>query len=115
MFKSTYGTMYYVDDMAKAVQFYKSKFGLTPTHESPDWTEFALGGHNICLHAKRAGEQYRENGVLILNANGGVKGLYDKMGKDGLKVAGLHEVHPGAWSFHAYDISGNEFSVYGEP
>jgi predicted enzyme related to lactoylglutathione lyase len=64
------------------------------------------------LHNKRAGEKYRENGVLIFNYEG-VKGLYEKMGREGIKVAGLHEVHPGHWSFHVNDPSGNELSVFG--
>ena len=114
MFKSTYGTMYYVDNMKAAVEFYKTKWGLQPSHESPDWTEFAVGDHNICLHVKRAGEKYRENGVMIFNVEG-VKGLFDKMGGQGIRVEGLHQVHPEAWTFHGFDNSGNEFSFYGSP
>lgn len=112
MFKSTYGTMYYVDNMKSAVEFYKQKLGVEPTHESPDWTEFSLDGHSICLHAKRPGEKYRENGILIMNFDG-TKSLYEKMGREGVKVHGLHEVHPGHWSFHVTDNSGNELSVFG--
>ena len=114
MFNSTYGTMYYVDDMNKAVNYYKSNLGITPTYESPDWTEFAIGGgHRICLHAKRPSESYNPNGVLIMNYKG-VKSLFDKMTKEGLKPYGLHEVHPGHYSFHIKDPSGNELSVFGE-
>lgn len=112
MFKNAYGTMYYVTDMKKAVEFYKSKFGLRPTHESDGWTEISVGGHNICLHAARAGEPKREGGVLIFNFEG-VKELHKQMSNDGLKVTGLHEVRPGHWTFHTYDVDGNEFSVYG--
>lgn len=112
MFKSTYGTMYYVDNMKNAVDFYKHKLGAQPTYESDSWTEFDIGGHRICLHAKQPSEKYRDNGILIMNFEG-VKGLYEKMGKEGLKVFGLHEVHPGHWSFHVNDNTGNELSVFG--
>ncbi len=114
MFKSTYGTMYYVNDMKRAVNQYKSKFGLNPTHESDGWTEFSVGGHNICLHAVAQGQQSNGKGILIFNFDG-VKDLYEKMGREGIKVSSLHEVHPGASTFHMYDDDGNEFSVYGRP
>lgn len=112
MFKSTYGTMYYVDAMKTAVEFYKSKLGVTPSYESDEWTEFDIGGHRICLHNKRPGEKYRENGVLIFDFEG-IKGLYEKMKNEGIKVFGLHEVHPGHWTFHVNDNSNNELSIFG--
>lgn len=112
MFKTTYGTMYYVQDMKSAVQFYSGKLGIAATHESPEWTEFDVGGHKICLHKKESGKTYAGNGILIFNYDG-VKGLYDKAGRDGLSVSGLHEVHPGHWSFNVTDCCGNETSVYG--
>ncbi|MEQ1875994.1 MAG: VOC family protein [Bdellovibrionia bacterium] len=109
----TYGTMYYVDDMAKTVSFYK-KLGLKPGYESPEWTEFEIGGHNLCLHAKRAAEKYSDGGVLILSADG-IKNLHKQMKGDGIKVDEPHEVHPGSWTFHFRDVSGNELSLYGAP
>ncbi len=114
MFNTAYGTMYYVDDMAASIKFYSSHFGIKPSHESEAWTEFSIGGHNLCLHAKDPEQTYKTNGVLIFHAKG-VKNLFGKMQNEGVKVSGLHEVHPGAWSFHAYDLTGNEISIYGEP
>lgn len=112
--KSTYGTMYYVANMTEAVAFYKSTLGFAPTHESPEWTEFSAGGHNLCLHLKEKNQAYRDNGVLIFNAEN-VKSLFEKMKGDGLSVSGLHEVHPGAWSFSLKDKDQNEVSFYGNP
>ena len=114
MIQSTYGTMYYVDSMAKAVSYYKGMLGLEPGYQSDDWTEFSIGGHNLCLHAKRPSEKYDANGILIL-AKDGVKAHFEKLQRDGFKVFGLHEIHPAAWTFHAKDESGNEFSFYGKP
>lgn len=111
--KTTYGTMYYVANMNTAVSFYKA-LGLTPSYESADWTEFNIGGHNLCLHVKRAGESYRENGILILNQDG-IQGLFEKMKNDGLQVFGLHQIHPEAWSFNLKDQDSNETSFYGKP
>lgn len=114
MIKSTYGTMYYVDSMEKAVHYMKHNLGLHPGHESPDWTEFELEGHRVCLHAKRPGEDYRENGILIFNLDG-VKAAFQRMKDEGLTVFGLHQIHDEAWSFHLQDPTGNEFSFYGKP
>lgn len=113
MFQKTYGTMYYVDDMAQSVQFYKANLGLTPTYESPEWTEFSVGGHNLCLHQKTKGETYTPNGVLIFSFDG-VKSLFEKMKNEKQNVFGLHEVHPGHWSFHFKDLSNNETSIFGQ-
>ncbi len=114
MIGKTYGTMYYVDDMAKSVDFMKKTLGLTPGYASDAWTEFPVAGHSLCLHAKRAGEKYTDNGVLILETKG-IKALFETMKGDGLNVFGLHEVHPEAWSFHLKDPNNNELSIYGTP
>lgn len=112
--KSTYGTMYYVDDMRRAVAYFKKLLGGKPRYQSAEWTEFAIGGHGLCLHAKERGQKYRPNGVLIVNVKG-VKALSDKFKRQKLNVSGLHEVHPGAWTFTLKDPSGNELSFYGAP
>jgi catechol 2,3-dioxygenase-like lactoylglutathione lyase family enzyme len=111
---TTYGTMYYVDDMQKAVSFYNKTLGVEPAYASEDWTEFDFTGHKLCLHSKRAGEKYDPNGVLIINQKN-IKDLFSKMKADGFNVFGLHEVHPKAWTFHMKDVSNNELSFYGEP
>ncbi|MCB0367513.1 MAG: hypothetical protein H6624_02415 [Bdellovibrionaceae bacterium] len=112
--KSTYGTMYYVDNMTDAVSFYKKTYGAEPTYESSDWTEFDFAGHKLCLHGKADGQSYDANGVLIFNQDG-IKGLFEKRKGDGLNVFGLHEIHPEGWTFHIKDNSGNELSFYGKP
>lgn len=112
--KSTYGTMYYVSDMSNAVKYYKNKLGLSPTYESADWTEFSVGGHNLCLHAKDPKETYTPNGILIFNTEH-IKEKFQTMKNDGLNVFGLHEINPEAWSFHLKDDDNNETSFYGKP
>jgi hypothetical protein len=112
--KSTYGTMYYVDDMRKSIGYFKKLLKLKPSYQSREWTEFQIGDHRLCLHAKERGGKYTHNGILIMSAKG-VKSLFDKLKKRKLKVYGLHEVHPAAWTFTLKDISGNELSFYGAP
>lgn len=114
MARGAYGTMYYVDDMKKAVAFYRKALGLKPRHQSTEWSEFPLGDHAICLHAKARGGRYKDGGTLILHAKG-VKALFKKMKRAKLAVSGLHEVHPAAWTFTLADPGGNELSFYGPP
>ena len=110
--KSAYGTMYYVDDMKKSVAYFKQLLGTKPRFQSSDWTEFPIGKHALCLHAKGRGVKPQPNGVLIVSVKG-VKALFDKLKKQKLDVFGLHEVHPGHLTFSLRDPSGNELSFYG--
>ena len=110
--KSAYGTMYYVDDMKKSVAYFKKLLGVKPRFQSPDWTEFPVGAHGLCLHAKGRGGKPQPNGVLIVSVKG-VKALFEKLKKQKLDVFGLHEVHPGNLTFSLRDPSGNELSFYG--
>ena len=112
--KKSYGTMYYVDDMKKTVAYFKGLFGTKPLYESREWTEFAIGEHHLCLHAKEPRGKFRPNGVLIVSVKG-VKALFEKLKRQKHKLGGLHEVHPGAWTFTLKDPSGNELSFYGAP
>lgn len=114
MNQETYGTMYYVDNVEESVSFYRKSLGIVPSVESKDWAEFPIGGHNLCLHIKELGQNYRENGVLIIKAVN-VKSLYEKMQADGFNVRDLKEVYPGHWSFYLEDKSRNELSFYGSP
>jgi extradiol dioxygenase family protein len=112
--KSTYGTMYYVADMKKSVAYFRKLLGRKPRFESPEWTEFEIGGHALCLHEKGRGSKPLPNGVLIVNAKK-LNTLFEKFKKQKLNVSGLHEVHPGHSTFTLRDPSGNELSFYGPP
>src|SRR5947209_3818486 len=114
MINKTYGTMYYVTNMKQAIEFYRKTLGVKPSDEGETWTEFDFGGHKLCLHATKPEETYPLNGILILNTDG-VKSIFEKWKGDGLNVFNLHEVHPGAWTFHLRDHNGNEHSIYGAP
>ena len=110
----TYGTMYYVKDMKKAVDYYKTIFGLKTRFESPEWTEFDVSGHGLCLHAigKDMKTTPSTGGVLITKVRG-IKKLYEELKNTGVEFNGpVKEVHPGAWSADFKDPSGNTLSIY---
>ena len=47
--KLTYAIKY-VDDMSRAVKFYRDELGLPLKFESPGWSEFATGETTLALH-----------------------------------------------------------------
>ncbi len=114
MIKGIYGTMYYVANIKQAIDFYRSTLGLKPTSESEDWTEFELGGAELCLHSTRPEGNYPLNGLVIFEAHE-LKKLFEKLKSQGLYVFNLHEVYPEAWTFHMRDHNGNEHTFYGHP
>ena len=113
--RGTYGTMYYVKDMAKAVMYYKENLGLKPRFESPEWTEFDLNGHGLCLHAMGKDEKglnQKGVGLLILDVKGLVT-MVAELKKKGVEFIGeMKEVHPGAHSIEFKDPSDNVISLY---
>lgn len=111
----TYGTMYYVKNMKDAVTFHTTVLGMAPTMESPEWTEFNMNGHKMCLHIQREdGQTYPDNGILIVKRDG-LKSLFESMKNDKINVFGLHEIYPGAWTFDYKDKDNNIVSFHGSP
>lgn len=110
--KGTYGTMYYVKDMAQAVKFYKERLGVKPVFESPEWTEFSFGGVSMCLHP--TSPKSHVNGSMILHVEG-IRQMVADFKAAGVKVSDVHEVYPGAYSAEFEDPSGNVVSLYEGP
>lgn len=111
---SNYGTLYYVQDMPRAVEFFKRKLGLKPRFESPEWTEFGLKGGALCLHDTQRGRG-APNGTLILRVPK-VHEAVERLKAQGVKVlSGPKEVHPGAYSAEIEDLDGNVISFYDGP
>jgi predicted enzyme related to lactoylglutathione lyase len=110
--KSAYGTMYYVTDMEKSVQYYKQSFGLQPRFESADWTEFEVNGHALCLHSMSHEHTKPQNGVLISNVQD-IRAVVTQLKSQGVEfLTEVESVHPGAFSVEFKDPSGNVLSLY---
>jgi predicted enzyme related to lactoylglutathione lyase len=107
----TYGTMYYVKDMAKAVAFHKEALGLKLRFESPEWTEFDADGHAICLHALHPGEKRSDDKILIFNVKG-IQNAVSDLRSRGVEIADAHEVYPGAYSAEFKTPDGQLLSIY---
>lgn len=50
MFSQIDYTMVVVSDMARSVEFYRDKLGISLKFETPEWTEFQTGTTTLALH-----------------------------------------------------------------
>ncbi|MCB0422903.1 MAG: VOC family protein [Bdellovibrionales bacterium] len=111
-FTGTYGTMYYVNDMKKAVQYYKDNFNLTPEEESEGWTTYDFNGHRLCLHATDADSSSDGKGILIINVKN-LEETVSELKKRGVEfVTDITNVCEGGYSADYKDPSGNVMSLF---
>lgn len=111
-FDGAYGSLYYVTDMAKSVQYYKDMFNLTPTMESPEWTEFSLNGHTLCLHGLEPGKKSDGKAILITKVKG-LDNVVAELKKRGVEFEGdIKQVCDGGFSADFRDPSGNLISLF---
>jgi len=113
--KGTYGTMYYVTDMPKTIAFFKEKMGLKPLFEDPEWTEFSINGHSLCLHPIEDNEKSLPKSSLIIHVEGIAGLVADLKAKGVAGVSGPHEIHPGSYHAQFNDPDGNIVSLYEGP
>jgi catechol 2,3-dioxygenase-like lactoylglutathione lyase family enzyme len=111
--KGTYGTMYFVRDMKKAVDWYKNVLGLHPSMESEGWTEIPIQNHSICLHPYDASKKDLAAGYVIINVSN-IKNVAAELKKQGVRIDEIKEVCPGNYSVNLYDPDGNVVSLYQE-
>lgn len=110
----TYGTMYYVRDMKKAVAYYRDAVGLELGMESDYWAEFkAENGKNLCLHLAEPSMKDLPGGVIILNVTK-MNDLVKKLRAQGVEVTGEPKhVHADDYTVDFVDPDGNCVSYYG--
>jgi len=111
-FEGAYGSMYYVTDMGKSVKYYKEMFNLTPTHESPEWTEFSLNGHTLCLHGVAAGTKVDGKAILITKVKG-LDNVVKELKSRGVEfISDVKQVCDGGFAADFKDPSGNMISLF---
>lgn len=104
----------YVQDMTKAIEFYKS-IGLKPGYESAEWTEFDAG-IKFALHgwcSDSCGEYKAQETNISFGVNS-LKATYETFKTMGIKVMGEpKQVCESGYCFSFQDPSGNTLNVYG--
>lgn len=107
-----YGTMYYVSDMNEASAFFEEHLFMKPTYQSPQWTEFGLTNHRLCLHYLANGEIHPRTGILILEVEG-LRDLVEEMRGNGVRFhSSINEVSTRGLSCDFFDLDGNIMTLY---
>ncbi len=110
----SYGTIYYVKNMKKAVEFYTKKLGVKPTTTDDYWSEFDLKGARLCLHLADKKMKKLPGGVMILSVKK-LTALVAALKKSGVKFLGKpHQVHGDFYTVDYYDADKNLVSLYGK-
>ncbi|MGE0763693.1 MAG: VOC family protein [Bdellovibrionales bacterium] len=110
--EGAYGSMYYVRDMQKAVQYYKDMFDLKPISESPGWSEFDWNGHKVCLHLAEPSAEIDGKAIFIAKVKG-LTGIVAELKKRGVEFSkDIHSVCEGGYAADFRDSSGNLLSLF---
>jgi catechol 2,3-dioxygenase-like lactoylglutathione lyase family enzyme len=117
MFKKVDDVFFNVDDMDKAVAFYRDTLGLPIKYESADWVELDAGNVNIALRRYGSGPQGRpelgvgEGATLVFEVDD-IEAAKAKLQSHGVKfIGGIFEY--GAVKLAAFeDLNGNVLQIY---
>ena len=102
--------MLMVQDMGRAVRFYREVVGLKPAFESPEWTELTFGSAIVALHGGGGGA-YRKTGLSIQVRD--IVAACKEIEAGGGKIALSPQIRPGEpiKLAEVMDTEGNAFSL----
>jgi catechol 2,3-dioxygenase-like lactoylglutathione lyase family enzyme len=117
MFKKVDDVFFNVDDVAKAVAFYRDTLGLPVTYESADWVELDAGNVTIALRRYGSGPEGRPElgvgeGATIVFEVDDIEAAKTELEGQGVKfIGGVFEY--GTVKLAAFeDLNGNVLQVY---
>jgi catechol 2,3-dioxygenase-like lactoylglutathione lyase family enzyme len=117
MFKKVDDVFFNVDDMEKAVAFYRDQLGLPVKYESPDWVELDAGNVTIALRRFGSGPEGRpelgvgEGATLVFEVED-LEATQAELEAQGVEfIGGIFEY--GAVRLAAFeDLNGNVLQIY---
>jgi catechol 2,3-dioxygenase-like lactoylglutathione lyase family enzyme len=117
MFKKVDDVFFNVDDMEKAVAFYRDKLGLAVKYESADWVELDAGNVTIALRRYGSGPEGRpelgvgEGATLVFEVED-IDAVKAELAGQGIKfIGGVFEY--GSVKLAAFeDLNGNVLQIY---
>ncbi len=105
-----------VDDMDRAVSFYRDILGLQVTSQQQDWSEIDAGGLTIGLNGREATASHADGGAVVtFQPDGGIDGEVDRLTRAGVQFAGGISDHPWGRIASFKDSEGNDLQVYAPP
>lgn len=117
MFKRVDDVFFNVDDMERAVAFYRDKLGLPVEYESADWVELDAGNVTIALRRYGSGPEGRpelgvgEGATLVFEVDD-IKAAKAELEGEGVRfLGGVFDY--GAVKLAAFeDLNGNVLQIY---
>jgi len=117
MFKKVDDVFLNVDDMDRAVTFYRDTLGLAVKYETADWVELDAGNMTIALRRFGSGPEGRPElgvgeGATLVFEVGDIEAAKAKLEGEGVKfIGGVFEY--GAVKLAAFeDVNGNVLQIY---
>ncbi|TQS42636.1 VOC family protein [Cryptosporangium phraense] len=105
-----------VDDMDRAVTFYRDVLGLKLTDEQPQWSELDAGGLMIGLNAREGASQHADGGAVIsFRPDDDIESEVDRLRAAGVNFTGEISDHEWGRIVPFKDSEGNDLQLYAPP
>jgi predicted enzyme related to lactoylglutathione lyase len=106
-----------VQDMARAVAFYRDTLGLTVTSEDDDWSEIDAGGLMIGLNAREEASGSSSGGAVIsFTTEGSIEDELERIrARGGAEITGDVSDHEWGRILPFQDTEGNDLQLYSPP
>jgi len=105
-----------VDDMQRAVGFYRDVLGLSVTRQESDWAELEANGLRLGLNASESETPGGEGGAVVsFQPDGGLDDAVQELQAQGVSFAGGISEHPWGRIAAMHDPDGNSLQLYEPP
>lgn len=103
-----------VDDLQRAVYFYRDRLGLEELHSEEQWAQLDANGLHIGLNAREAPGGHG-GAVVAFQARGGLEEAVKELRDGGVEIAGDVSEHPWGRVATFKDPDGNDLQLYEPP
>ncbi|WP_375499102.1 VOC family protein [uncultured Jatrophihabitans sp.] len=104
-----------VEDMDRAVRFYRDQLGLSVKSESDEWTEIDANGLTIGLNAREHASTGGGGAVISFQCDGSIEDEVDRLSSGGVELTGEISEHPWGRIAPFRDSEGNDLQFYAPP
>ena len=104
-----------VEDMERAVGFYRDKLQLELKKNDADWSEFQADGLLIGLNARESAQSVDGGAVITFQPEGSIEDERDALSDRGVEITGEISEHPWGRILPFKDSEGNDLQLYAPP
>ena len=105
-----------VDDMERAVAFYRDALGFEVRKQQSDWSEVDANGLMIGLNGREGTDATSDGGAVIsFTPDGDIESEVDRLKGQGVQFTGGISDHPWGRIVPFKDTEGNDLQLYAPP